>query len=158
MSLFLDCEFNGHEGRLISMGIVSDLTQQEFYETLIIPHDEVIDPWVQENVIPKLYKPPIDDLEFREKLHIYLLKHTGETIYADSPADHVHLLNNTHWMNDENSYRYLSLELTMKFIIPNRKEYWPTNELEHHALHDARTLMKWANSPHGRIHLHMRGN
>ena len=92
MSLYLDCEFNGHEGRLLSMGIVSNVTQQEFYETLVIPHDEVIDPWVLDNVIPKLHKPPIENTEFREKLHLYLLKHAGETIYADSPADHIHLL------------------------------------------------------------------
>lgn len=141
--MFLDCEFNGHNGRLISMAMVSNLTGKEFYEVLHIPHDEYIHPWVITNVMPILNKPAISEEEFRSKFTDYMLKHSGEPVVADSPADFRYLLDYMHQIDEKNRYRYLSIELIMMFVVPDRTKYWPHNPQEHNALSDAKTLLAW---------------
>lgn len=86
--LFLDCEFDGHDGHLISMAIVSD-TGGEFYE---VYNDLALNPWVKENVLPKLGKCYIPKGDFETRLHDFLRMHAGEPIVADSPADFIYLL------------------------------------------------------------------
>lgn len=139
--LFLDCEFNGHKGKLISLALVSD-KGGDFYEVLRI--DRLYENWVLDNVIPFLNKQPIDEVEFRKKLQDYLTLRTGETIVADSPADFWYLMDYLHEMKNE-KYRYINLEIDMKFIIsgilyPSTGKY---PEIPHNALSDARALMEW---------------
>lgn len=59
MKLFLDCEFNGFGGELISMALV-DEQGKYFYEVLPCPQPI---PWVQENVMPKLNQAAISPAE-----------------------------------------------------------------------------------------------
>ncbi|MEP3278344.1 MAG: hypothetical protein ABJN26_00170 [Stappiaceae bacterium] len=78
--LYLDTEFNGFGGELISIALVNG--ESAFYEVLEI--DGQYEPWVAENVIPILEKEPIS----KEVLRYWLFKFLGEfdnpTIYADS--------------------------------------------------------------------------
>lgn len=138
MSLFLDCEFNGHEGRLISMAIVAD-NGDEFYEVDCNAMINDTNVWVKENVWPILGKIPcVGPLAFRDKLHEFLRKHVGEMIIADSPADFVYLLQWCHEMKD-GKYRYINLDLDMRFVTSGKYE----SKIPHNALEDARALKKW---------------
>jgi hypothetical protein len=65
MKLFLDCEFNGFGGELISMALV-DENEKYFYEVLPCMNPTS---WVFNNVIPILNKQAIDLKEFKK---IYL--------------------------------------------------------------------------------------
>ena len=52
MKLFIDCEFNGYQGALISMALVPEMGEP-FYH--VLNTDGVkIDPWVRENVMDRL--------------------------------------------------------------------------------------------------------
>ena len=102
--LFLDCEFNGHGGDLISMALVGDT--DIFYE---VKTYGVVVPWVKDNVIPVLGKESIDHNTFIDKLHSFLLRHHKERIVADSPADFVCLLNCLHGIDAEGKYYMLNL-------------------------------------------------
>ena len=64
MKLFLDCEFNGFGGELISMALV-DENEDFLYEVLPCTNPTS---WVKDNVIPKLKKQPIDLKEFQKKI------------------------------------------------------------------------------------------
>jgi len=85
-NLFLDCEFNGFVGELISMGIVSEGTD-EFYEVLELRLDPWYHPWVKQNVLPILNKEPVDQFVFQTKLHDFLSKFSEVHIIVDWPDD-----------------------------------------------------------------------
>lgn len=86
---FIDCEFNGNNGELLSMALVpqsSDFMAEEFY--MVIDHDDIkLDPWVTENVIPRLLKSPVSFLEFQAHLEAFISRHPLLTIVADWPDD-----------------------------------------------------------------------
>ena len=84
MELFLDCEFNGDNGFLISMGFVSLDGTQEFYE--VVEHGPTNE-WVTENVIPILNKPAISKETFKEKLTAFLLQFPSIQIIVDHGSD-----------------------------------------------------------------------
>ncbi len=86
--LYIDTEFNGFNGELISMALVAD-SGQEFYEMRWLDHED-IDPWVGKHVYPFVNIEPIDDLYFKEKLKDYLAQFDEITIVADWPEDIKH--------------------------------------------------------------------
>lgn len=140
MSLFLDCEFDGHEGRLISIALVAD-DGDEFYEVM---HDALINDtndWVKEHVWPMLNKAPTNKpYGWRDDLHDFLRKHVGETIVADSPADFWYLMGLVHEMKN-GKYRYINLDLNMSFVISGQYQ----SKIPHNALEDAKALKEWFN-------------
>ena len=83
MKLFLDCEFNGFGGELISMALV-DENEKYFYEVLPCMNPTS---WVFNNVIPILNKQAIDLKKFKKNLFNFLNHY--ETIHrvADWPED-----------------------------------------------------------------------
>lgn len=83
MKLFLDCEFNGFGGELISMALV-DENEKYFYEVLSCLNPT---PWVFNNVIPILNKQHIDLKEFKNKLFNFLDQYETIHIVADWPED-----------------------------------------------------------------------
>ena len=86
MRLFLDTEFNGFGGKLISLALVpEDNTVSEFYKELEI--NEQIEPWVKENVIPHLFNEKCSRYEFQQELAQYLWNVGECTIVADWPDD-----------------------------------------------------------------------
>lgn len=83
MRLFLDTEFNEHNGELISMALVGK--NREFYE--VVEFFDRPGPWVKDNVIPVLNKPAIPRSEFQKILAIFLRQFDEVEIIADWPAD-----------------------------------------------------------------------
>lgn len=80
---YLDCEFNGFEGELISMAIVVDEATY-FYEVLNCSNPV---PWVKENVMPVLHKEPVSILTFKVVLAEFLNRYKELEIVADWPDD-----------------------------------------------------------------------
>lgn len=83
-TLYIDTEFNGFGGQLISLALVS-ATGEEFYEVLEcreIPH-----PWVAEHVVPFLEKSPVSHSVFQSKLQQFLYNFRSLEIIADWPDD-----------------------------------------------------------------------
>lgn len=97
MRYFLDTEFNGFGGELISLALVPEYGDQEFYVTLPLPPAEDIHPWVAQHVIPYLrFVPPGVDYELTREhasrhLEAYLIGDPDPLIVADWPDDLAHL-------------------------------------------------------------------
>lgn len=83
MRVWIDCEYNGCGGALISMALVDELGR-EFYEVLDCPNPV---PWVAENVMPILGKEPIPWATFQAKLCAWLAPFKVVHLVADWPED-----------------------------------------------------------------------
>lgn len=87
MRLFLDCEFNGFKGELISMAIVAE-DGREWYEVLYCENPVQ---WVAENVIPILNREPLKNMaELTLSLFRFLQQFETVHIVADWPEDIVY--------------------------------------------------------------------
>lgn len=91
MRYFLDTEFNGFGGELISLALVPEFGDQDFYVSLPLPDE--IHPWVAKNVVPYLrHVPQGVDHELSQRdatLHLeaYLASDRDPMIVADWPDD-----------------------------------------------------------------------
>lgn len=83
MKLFLDCEFNGFGGELISLALI-DENNQYFYE--VLEYQNPI-PWVVEHVVPILNQVPISLEKFQKQLQNFLNQYNTVEIIADWPED-----------------------------------------------------------------------
>lgn len=137
MNLYIDTEFNGFGGELISMALVSK-DGKEFYQCLSITNS--IDPWVRDNVIPVLGIKPIDHMEFNGALASFLKNWSEVTVIADWPED----------------IKYFCDELivgpgAMVNIGPvidikiDRRLNSNASKIPHNALEDARAIMEMVN-------------
>lgn len=90
VKLFLDTEFNGFNGELISMALVPEDGSEEFYECLVTYTQ--YNPWVERHVVPFLGKDKVTLEHFQSILSMYLkrFESTGFTVIADWPEDLVH--------------------------------------------------------------------
>jgi hypothetical protein len=136
MRLFLDTEFNGFGGKLISMALVpEDKSAAEFYKELEIK--DQLEPWVRDNVVPHLFLAPSGFSEFQNELAKYLRHitfHDDCIIVADWPDD----------------IRYfcealitgpgmcIGIPKNIKFELDLSIEY--ESLVPHNALHDARAI------------------
>ena len=91
MRYFLDTEFNGFGGALLSLALVPE-DGQEFYVTLAC--DDRVFPWVERNVVPYLDNVPVglvsprmSRLEAAEALAAYLSSDPEPELVADWPED-----------------------------------------------------------------------
>lgn len=51
MNIYLDCEFNGFKGELLSMAIVA--ADNYFWHGALLPSSpDIVEPWVKDNVLP----------------------------------------------------------------------------------------------------------
>ena len=141
MRYFLDTEFNGFGGALISLALVPEHGDQEFYATLPLP--EPLHPWVERNVVPYLGSVPggaphlLSRREAAERLADYLIGDSDPVIVADWPDD----------------IGYLCALLTigpgeiapvgaLRFDLICNPGFSPAanSRVPHNALHDARAL------------------
>lgn len=90
-NFYIDCEFDGHNGPLLSFGIESEAGRGLHYRVTDAP--EVQDPWVAENVVPIMGRHGAT-LNYRGPLNMVgqaLRKIIGDcecpVIIADSPVD-----------------------------------------------------------------------
>lgn len=130
MRLFLDTEFNGFGGELISIALVpEDNSTGVFYEYLGLPSD--VHPWVLANVVP--YLPPgpgHSESAVRASLATYLSKFSDVHVVADWPEGVIHLCRLI--LLNEPGKRINTPPLTMEIM---RVDYTSSNP--HHAMYDA---------------------
>jgi hypothetical protein len=141
MRYFLDTEFNGFGGALISLALVPEFGDEEFYVSLPLPDE--IHPWVEQHVIPYLrFVPPALDYELSREhaahhLEVYLASDPDPVIVADWPDDLAHfcqiLLTGPGEMIALNGLR---LELINGVGFSSAVN----SKVPHNALHDARAL------------------
>lgn len=147
MRLYLDTEFNGHGGDLISLALAGeDNTHWYGYWGKPAP----LHPWVEEHVMPYVcagdFRPmnlrptsiiAIPDREiFIASLGSYLHTRAGCTIYADWPDDFVHLMRCMSGPAYDQSWM---VPCTMVLLA----ESDPKPDIPHNALSDAMALMHW---------------
>lgn len=133
---FIDCEFNGGHGELISMAIVSEDGQRVFYE--VVEHKQPTVDWVEENVIPILNKLPVPSSVFKERLKKFLDAFPKLTLIADHAADLFYftqqIVGAEGWMMVE-----YQLDLRVDPSISAKK-----STILHNALEDAKALrLSW---------------
>lgn len=131
--LYLDTEFNGHGGQLLSIALANK-TGKHFYGRL--PDPVNWHPWVTEHVVPffDIEPEPTELLRFR--LQSYLRVRQPVTIYADWPADFGHLMDLFVGPTFDVSF---CPAITM--VLLNNSA--PVPERPHNALSDAIALMAW---------------
>jgi hypothetical protein len=136
MRLFLDTEFNGFGGKLISMALVPENdSKRTFYKE--IEMTDQLDPWVRENVVPHLVLIPCSRYEFQQALSQYLWEVGDCTIIADWPDDIRYFCESLITGPGE----CLSLLHNMKFELDFGIEY--ESLVPHNALHDARAIKEF---------------
>ena len=137
MKAYIDCEFNGFQGELISMAIVTE-SGDSWYEVLCC-NDPV--EWVEKNVIPVLYKEPISKIHMQSSLSKFINRYDELTIIADWPEDIKY---------------FCELIITgpglciktpkLKFEIISIGSMDEISEIPHNALSDAKAISKsWSN-------------
>lgn len=138
--LYLDTEFNGFGGELISMALVSPTKVYSWYG--IRSEATITDPWVKQNVIPKLHiygaGAVMTDREFRESLHNFLRHFDDPEIICDWCADGMLFCQ---WLHGQ-SYDS-SLDYACRITILKTPPGVPAPEEPHNALADAEALMRW---------------
>lgn len=87
-TLYIDTEFNGFQGELISMALV-DERGQFWYRSLGC---EAPTPWVAENVMPVLGIAPTSRREMQTSLQQFLAGYSAVHIVADWPEDIEHFM------------------------------------------------------------------
>lgn len=85
MNIFIDGEWNSYGGELISLALIAE-DGRTFYEVLGCDNP---DPWVAENVMPKLGKPWIAMESLQEQLKVFLRQFEFDRVHiiADWPED-----------------------------------------------------------------------
>lgn len=133
MKLWLDTEFNGHRGELISIGLV-DENGLEFYE--VVHFYERPDPWVAEHVLPVLQSADATSKNvLRFQLWSFLAPYASVHIIADWPADIQHFCDLM--LYDEPGERMPTPPITFEI----RRDIDSSQSLvPHNAIADARAL------------------
>lgn len=132
MKLWIDTEFNGWGGDLISMGITSE-DGNDFYE--VLGCDSPI-PWVNEHVIPWFIQETISFRLFQSKLQSYINQWKEIHVIADWPCDLKYFMDS------------LTLGGGFMMNIPNKittelvRGLQPYSLIPHNALEDARALKR----------------
>lgn len=88
MRYFLDAEFNGFGGDLISLALVpEDAGLPPFYQAVECAAPTV---WVAENVLPVLNTTPLSRAELADRFAEYLIDDEDPLLVADWPEDIAH--------------------------------------------------------------------
>lgn len=82
---FIDTEFNGYQGQLISLALVPVVGDDYFYRETHLVEDP--DPWVARHVLEKLDGCAISIEQIQQELEEYLSPYEQVTIIADWPDD-----------------------------------------------------------------------
>ena len=136
MKLFLDTEFNGFGGKLMSMALVpEDDRIRAWYCELEIK--DQLDPWVKENVAPHMIMVPSTRSQFQSSLSSYLLQFPYITIVADWPDDIRYFCESLISGPGER----ISIPTLIKFELDLDIEY--DSNVPHNAYHDAIAIREY---------------
>lgn len=131
--LYLDTEFNGHGGQLLSIALAST-SGKNFYARLPDPaqwHD-----WVKDNVAPHFEIKPDETQTVRWRLREYLQRREPVTIYANWPADFMYLTALMCGVAFQDSWM-----VDCQLVLLRSTD--PKPDKPHNALSDAIALMDW---------------
>lgn len=133
MKLFLDTEFNGFNGELMSMALVPEYSNVlEFYCELEFKGQ--LHPWVRDNVVPHMMLPPVSRQEFQTLLGLYLRSFQEITIVADWPDDIRYFCESLITGPGERLGYIPNIKFELDFGI----QY--VSKIPHNALYDARAI------------------
>ncbi|WP_174274663.1 hypothetical protein [Sphingomonas bacterium] len=141
MRYFLDTEFDGFGGPLLSLGLAAEEGDQDYY--VVIPSSQAPTPWVARHVVPYLRNVPANlynELDAEAAAHdiaAYLRADPDPEIVADWPEDialfcRLLLIRETE-LPDIGGMRFRFLRTPGFSTARNSK-------VPHNALHDARAL------------------
>lgn len=128
--IYIDTEFNGFNGRLISMALVAE-DGNEFYEVLECPKPVE---WVAYNVMPFLEKDPVDGMIFQTKLQQFLHQYKKIELIADWPEDIKHFCSAL-ITGPGLCLNHPPITMTIRQDLSSKDSKVP-----HNALHDARAI------------------
>jgi len=145
MRYFLDTEFNGFGGELISLGIVPEHGDQEFYALLPLP--EMLHPWVERHVVPYLNSVPpglggrtMSRIEAAAEIAHYLAGDDQPVIVADWPDDIAYFC---HLLVTKAGDMAPVGNLKFEFVSSPGFSIAAVSKVPHNALHDARALREF---------------
>lgn len=132
MRLFLDCEWNGYRGDLISMALVAE-NGREWYGVRFCD-----DPawWIAQNVVPVLNAEPQRDSVLRASLAAFLREFDACQIVADWPEDVAHFCR---FLVSAEGKR-IGPDVLEFVILRNPPDGARMSAVPHNALADARAL------------------
>lgn len=150
MRLYLDTEYNGFGGELISLALVSTLHPR--HSMLPGPKGELVDhswyqacawtsptdEWVAKNVLPKLERTPLLKRAFRREFHEWIRGYKNPEIICDWHADAEHFCR----LLAGDDYGS-SLDFECRITILKTPPGQPVSLNPHNALADARALRDW---------------
>lgn len=137
-NIFLDVEFNGFGGKLISMALVPDNGAKTWYKELKLPNK--VDPWVQENVVPYLTEDrPLTFTPFKKSFQKYISKFDKPTIICDWFQDAIFFLD---LLKGKEHGQSLNFTCEIRIIKTDNIVY------KHNALDDALILKEWFKTRH----------
>lgn len=129
MKVWIDTEFNGFQGDLISMALVSE-DGHEWYESLGCENPTA---WVMENVMPVIGKKPVTKKKAQSSLKRFLQQWQAVHIIADWPEDIAHFC------------QFLIVDAEFSMPTPHltfeiREDIFFESAIPHNALEDARAI------------------
>lgn len=146
MRYFLDCEYNGFGGALLSIALVPEDGSEEFY--VVLACSDPIEPWVETNVLPfldmvpaGLASPRLSPEQAALALAAWLAHDPAPEFVADWPDDIVYFC------------RLLTIgpgrmvpvpPLTFRLLPLTNFSTAANSAVPHNALHDARSLRDYA--------------
>lgn len=138
MRYFLDAEFNGFGGELISIAVVPERPHApHFYEAIIC--EEPV-PWVQRHVLPKLRTEPRQRAAVAIDFAGYLSVDPEPEIVADWPDDIAHA---AALMSDGHGRRHVLSSVRFRLLAPSGFAADSRSAVAHNAYHDAVALRQW---------------
>ena len=142
MRYFLDTEYNGFGGALLSLALVPEDGSEEFYVTLDC--DAPIEPWVERHVVPfldmvpeGLSSPRLSRLSAAEALAQWLAHDEAPDIIADWPED---LAQFAMLLVTGPGMMQPVPPLTLRLVSLHGFSTAANSAVPHNALHDARAL------------------
>jgi hypothetical protein len=142
MRYFLDTEYNGFGGALLSLALVPEDGGEEFYVTLEC--DAPLDPWVERHVIPfldmvpeGLVSPRLSRIAAAGALAAWLAHDEAPDIVADWPEDLAQL---SMLLVTGPGLMVPMPPLSLHFVPLHGFSTAANSTVPHNALHDARAL------------------
>ncbi len=144
--LYLDCEFNGYGGNLISIALVdgSDTSLAFYYGLRSVGQQAE---WVEKNVLPVLdasfmpFTPVTHDRLC--SLAVAFLRNVASSgwveVVADHPADFAHLNQLLDGWSAQNEFKDLPFQLRTLLVHSGELD----SAVPHNALEDALALARW---------------
>ena len=138
MRYFLDVEFNGFGGPMISIAAVAEDDETLFFYEAV----ECVQPtdWVKSHVLPVLQTKPVAISELTRRFLEFLRGDPTPIIVADWPEDIVHA---AALLTNGQGRRLLDNEVQFKLLEKSGFSPSHLSEVPHNAYYDALALRRW---------------